>query len=650
MTFGQEDINNNHEVLCQNDVKNSQEGFGQEEDSRNIEELVICTNNVNNEIDKIKEVIKNNRVVILRGNTGCGKTTNIPLALLKDYKNIVCTQPRQLAAISVAKRVAFLDKSKLGNKIGFAVRFYQKISNRTKLRYVTDGILLKELIPLSSKGEDKLRYDLIIIDEAHERSLNIDILLGFLKNNFKKTKLLIMSATLDSKKLCDFFSCPFITLKHEKFFIKENYLQQPCQDYHKEAIETVVKILGKYNSGNILVFMPGTQEIKKAVTLAQGFLEGTGVSVFPLYSKMDYFQQQKVLDEKKRKVIFSTNVAETSITINDIKFVVDSGYVNAIRFQSEDNSVTGLEKINISRSQAKQRAGRAGRTASGHVFRLYTKNEFENWDENTTPQIMHTSVIDIVLSLLTLGVKDVYKFDWIDAPDKIRVEEAMNYLYTLKAIDEFGKITKFGLQVASLPLTSKLGVTLLYAKTLGCLKKSIVISAFLENLPLFQDISTDSKMYRKMVAAKNCFEDKKGDFYYFLDIWEKWSNNDFSKKFLHYNFLKVNTFFRIKSTVDQIMRLSLFKNYKWEQEGDCGIEQAFSYGFYYNVAISKKHTKYLALSSGISCRIHHLDSLAKKYPPLVIFCELFRLNEEYTILNCLEISKENLEKVAEELE
>ncbi|POW07741.1 hypothetical protein PSHT_09842 [Puccinia striiformis] len=448
----------------------------------------------------------NNDTIVVLGETGCGKTTQIPQYLIgPEYhqlsKNtqtnqikVVVTQPRRVAAISLATRVSEEVGCKLGTTVGYTVRFDDCSDHKTRLKYVTDGTLLQELL------SDKLlsNYDIVIIDEAHERSLRTDMLLGFLKgiqktrrnlveqnSNFPPTKkkgstttttasarplkVIIMSATIDAER----FTCLTRTLL---FIISKNsakilyvkgrqhpvtvfYSQQPQEDYVESAVKTSLQIHAKYPLGDVLIFLTGQDEIENMQAQLQMYADDLTptmpkMMICPLYAKLPPNQQQKVFQRtppNHRKFILSTNVAETSITIPGVSYVIDTGFAKIKRF----HSMAGVEELRaeaISQSSANQRTGRAGRECPGKCFRLYSQETYNSLAKITEPEIKRCSLSFAILHLLATGVQDIFSFDFMDKPKLDDLKFALVHLALLGALDSGSKINALGRQMATLPL------------------------------------------------------------------------------------------------------------------------------------------------------------------------------------------------------
>lgn len=667
---------------------------------------------VEDKIDEIRHALSENPVVLVQGNTGCGKTTKIPRLLLSDFGRIVCTQPRRLAAMSVARKVASDVGSALGDLVGYTIRFDDKTSKNTRLRFVTDGILLKELSSLqggkcgkksqkqkstvgagrdvqntrppegacgagkerengdtvnldgarsikiadgkntggsfASNTQDGAKYDLIIIDEAHERTVNMDFLMGYFKT-LKNTKLLIMSATLDSEKFIGYFNCPFIEMKHKMHKIDYFYLRSKTSNYFKSALQTVAGILNGHDSGDVLVFLTGQEEIENGYTLLSDHYSGADVKILKLYSAMSSEEQDKIFQKGTRKVILSTNIAETSITIENVKFVVDCGKVKRMR-RSSEASIDFLETVSISKAQARQRAGRAGRTAPGSVYRIYTHDEFLEMEENSMPEILRFNLSGVVLSLKALGINDVVNFDFIDRPPIDNIRYSLCFLYYLKAIDKYGEITPLGKRLVGLPLEPEMAMSLLTAKRLGCLDAVSTIAAFLNSVPIFIELKMDNQALKK---AQKKFQHPKGDFYSFLLIFDSWKRSNFSFEFLKKNYLKPKTMMQILKIKLQLMNYPTNRSFSAlkraatdihsrdpADDGENLIEKSFCSGFFMNIA-KKSESGYSTIFGALKCHIHPNDGLFKSHAKYVLFFEIVCIKKEYMRM-CLAVDSKTL--------
>eukprot|EP01147_Barroeca_monosierra_P006293 gene6293-7458_t len=437
--------------------------------------------------EQILSVVEQNRCLVLLGETGSGKTTQLPqyildAGLLND-KPIVVTQPRRVAAISVAERVSQERGNRVGDEVGYHVRFDKCCSEKTRIKYVTDGVLLRECL----ESPNLEQYGVVILDEAHIRSLETDILSGLLKRNIveKSTgpKLIIMSATLQAERLKEFFGCNQyivpgrlypIKIKHCGLITPENN-----SNYVQHCVDVALQIHKHKPPGDILIFLTGRSEIDTVCEMIFSEAEDIdyseevedkrveGVMVVPVYGSMTSRAQKRIFTPPPagiRKVVVATEIASTSLTVDGIVYVIDSGYVK----QTMYNARTGLDSLKImpiSRSEAQQRAGRAGRTQPGECYRLYDISfEEKLMPEYTVPEIQRTSLTAVILTLKCLGIHDVLHFDYLDAPEEFHILEALRQLFFFDAIDTEGNVTVMGHLMASFPLPPSLARVLLHAR------------------------------------------------------------------------------------------------------------------------------------------------------------------------------------------
>ena len=415
--------------------------------------------------DEIKRLLSDNQVVIVAGETGCGKTTQLPKICLQagfGARGIIGhTQPRRVAATSVAKRIADEVNNELGGLIGYSIRFNNKLSKNTRVKIMTDGVLLTEIEsdPLLS------RYEVIIIDEAHERSLNIDFLLGFLKrvlDKRKDLKLIITSATIDPQRFSENFNqAPVVLVEGRSYPVEVRYRPITNDDSSQSGDDLMNSIIasvdecGSESTGNILIFADGEGQIKSITKqLAKSDLDNT--EILPLYARLGIKEQQKIFaSSSKRKIIVSTNVAETSLTVPGIIYVIDIGTARISRF-SQRNKIQQLPVEKVSKASADQRKGRCGRVAPGVCIRLYSEEDYELREEYTAPEIKRTNLSSVVLRLKAMNVKQVEDFPFMEQPDDRAWKVAFNSLFELAAIDQQQQITKIGLEMARLPVDPQL--------------------------------------------------------------------------------------------------------------------------------------------------------------------------------------------------
>ncbi|KAK9451608.1 P-loop containing nucleoside triphosphate hydrolase protein [Limtongia smithiae] len=453
------------------------------------------------------EHLSKNKVTILVGETGSGKSTRM-VTCICDFKVpqlirsldakheiIAVTQPRRVAAINLAKRVAEEVGTELGQDVGYTVRFQNMSSQRTKIKFLTDGMLLRELLLQPELN----KYTTIILDEAHERTVITDLLMGFLKDLLlhqrkNNLRLIVMSATLDAEKFSRFFEgAEVLYVQGRKFAVERLYLPRPVDDVVDAMVRTVVQINMSQPTGDILAFLAGQEDIDKAAELLEELASTMPknvpqITVLPLYAALPPERQMAVFEHIpgfKRKVILATNIAETSLTISGVRYVIDGG-LHKVKVWRHDLGLDSLLTIPIAKSNAAQRMGRAGREAAGKCYRLYTEADYHLLRNQNEPEIERCDVAFPLLTLKSAGVSDVMRWSWLERPskgasmvsvfDKARrmrviltylVMSALTQLYALKALDDAGKITKFGRQMALLPLPPHLAAVLLRAHEQG---------------------------------------------------------------------------------------------------------------------------------------------------------------------------------------
>ncbi|XP_076833009.1 putative ATP-dependent RNA helicase DHX40 isoform X1 [Brachyhypopomus gauderio] len=455
------------------------------------------------------DAVKANQFLVVTGETGSGKTTQLPQYLCRaglcSSGKIGVTQPRRVAAITVAQRVSQEMCVRLGQEVGYQVRFDDCTTKETLIKYMTDGCMLREI--LADPGLTP--YSVVILDEVHERSLNTDILLGLLKKTPSRRshgrsvplKVVVMSATLETDKLSAFLGhCPVFTIPGRTFPVKELFCgligpkDKESSVYVKEVVRVALNVHTNEVSGDILVFLTGQAEIEKACDMLFEKAESIdyrydlhdrsveGLLILPLYGSMPTDQQRQIFLPPPagiRKCVVATNIAATSLTISGVRYIVDSGFVK----QLNHNSRVGLdilEVVPISKSEAQQRAGRAGRTSPGKCFRIYSKEFWEScMPEYTVPEIQRTSLTSVILTLKCLGVHDVIRFPYLDHPEERFILMALRQLYQYDAIDRKGDVTQLGRLMVELPLPPGLSRALLKSAALGCEELLLPVAAML---------------------------------------------------------------------------------------------------------------------------------------------------------------------------
>jgi pre-mRNA-splicing factor ATP-dependent RNA helicase DHX15/PRP43 len=449
--------------------------------------------------EKFIEIVSKNQCFVLVGETGSGKTTQIPqwcveFCRSQMRKGVACTQPRRVAAMSVAARVSEEMDVVLGAEVGYSIRFEDCTSSKTSLKYMTDGMLLREAMsdPLLES------YGCILLDEAHERTLATDILMGLLKEVCRQRrdlKIVIMSATLDAGKFQSYFdNAPLMSVPGRTFPVEIFYTPEPERDYLEAAIRTVIQIhMCEEVEGDILLFLTGQEEIEEACKRIKREIDNLGPEIgelkcIPLYSSLPPNLQQRIFDAAPprrpngaigRKVVVSTNIAETSLTIDGIVFVIDPGFSKQ-KVYNPRIRVESLLVSAISKASAQQRAGRAGRTRPGKCFRLYTEKAYkQEMQENTYPEILRSNLGSVVLQLKKLGIDDLVHFDFMDPPAPETLMRALELLNYLAALDDDGELTELGSMMAEFPLDPQLAKMLIASCDYECSNEMLSVTAML---------------------------------------------------------------------------------------------------------------------------------------------------------------------------
>ena len=484
--------------------------------------------------DDIAAAIRDHQVVIVAGETGSGKTTQLPKICLElgrgsDGRLIGHTQPRRIAARSVAERIASeLQRDGvgdgLGSVVGYQVRFTDQTSRASRVKLMTDGILLAEL----QRDRQLRKYDTIIIDEAHERSLNIDFLLGYLKRLLPRRpdlKLIITSATIDVDRFARHFDAPVVEVSGRTYPVEVRYRPllelpedddegEPIQRDQTEAIVEAVAELAGEGPGDVLVFLPGEREIRDTAE-ALGDLPRT--EVVPLFSRLSAAEQHRVFSshpQSVRRVVLATNVAETSLTVPGIRYVVDTGVARISRYSTR-TKVQRLPIEPISQASANQRSGRCGRVEAGIAVRLYAEEDFEARPEFTDPEILRTNLASVILQMASLGLGDIGRFPFVEPPDRRNVTAGTQLLEELNALRD-DRLTRTGKRLARLPIDPRLGRMILEAERLGCVREVLVIAAAL-SLQDPRERPVEQRPQADQLHAR--FKDESSDFLSWLNLW-----------------------------------------------------------------------------------------------------------------------------------
>ena len=595
--------------------------------------------------EQLLAAVADYQVLIIVGETGSGKTTQIPQYLheagyTKDGMKVGCTQPRRVAAMSVAARVAEEMGVKVGNEVGYAIRFEDATSDKTILKYMTDGMLLREFLTEPDLGA----YSALMIDEAHERTLHTDILFGLVKDiaRFRpELKLLISSATMDAQKFAKYFDdAPIFNIPGRRYPVDIHYTPQPEANYLAAAVTTIFQIHITQGKGDILVFLTGQEEIEAAEQNLQETARKLGSKVpemviCPIYANLPSELQSKIFEPTPagaRKVVLATNIAETSLTIDGIVYVIDPGFVK----ENVYNARTGMESLVVtpcSRASANQRSGRAGRVGPGKCFRLYTKFAFYNeLDENTTPEIQRTNLNSIVLLLKSLGINDLIEFDFMDPPPAETLIRALEQLYALGALNDRGELTKIGRQMAEFPTDPMLAKSILAADKHGCVEEVLSIIAMLGEASALFYRPKDKKIHADSARARFTIKEG-GDHFSLLNIWNQWVDSDFSYVWARENFLQQRSLTRARDVRDQLAKLCDRVEVSISTVGAndlIPIQKSLTAGFFPNAArLQRGGDSYRTVKNGMTVYLHPSSTLFEVNPKWVLFYELVLTSREY---------------------
>jgi len=593
--------------------------------------------------NQLLRAVQDNQMLVVIGETGSGKTTQMTQyfaeAGLTSLGVIGCTQPRRVAAISVAKRVADEYGCRVGQEVGYSIRFEDCTSRDTKIKYMTDGILIREML----QDADLKRYSMIMLDEAHERTINTDILFALLKGCAKRRpdfKLIVTSATLDAMKFSNYFNgAKIFTIPGRTFPVQVNYAQEPSDDsYVDQALTCIMEIHLREPEGDILLFLTGQEEIDTSAQILHERMlaieshNPPPLIILPVYSSLPSEMQTKIFEpaaKGTRKCVIATNIAEASLTIDGIKYVVDPGMAKVKSY----NAKTGMDALvvnPISQASAKQRAGRAGRTGPGKCFRLYTEQAFRNeMMPMNIPEIQRTNLSNVVLSLKAMGINDLMGFDFMDKPPVPTLINSLETLWTLGALDDEGLLTRLGRKMADFPMDPSQSKTLLVAVDLGCADEVVTIMAMLSVQTIFHR-PRDKQTQADQKKAQ--FHQPEGDHITLLEVYKSWQNNRFSNPWCFENFVQARNLAKAREVRKQL--IGTLDKYSLEIKS-CGndynrIRKTICAG-YFDHACKRdpKDEGYKTLTDAQTVHIHPSSSLYQKDPEYVVYHELTFTTKEY---------------------
>ena len=607
--------------------------------------------------EELLNVIRENNICIVVGETGSGKTTQLCQYLMEEgyceYGLVGCTQPRRVAAMSVAKRVCeevssgvkekgkrpLDEREDLGGTVGYTIRFEDCTSEHTLIKYMTDGVLLRE----SLNDPDLNKYSALVMDEAHERSLNTDVLFGVLRQVAARRsdlKLIVTSATLSADVFSDYFGgVPIFRIPGRTFKVETYYSKTVQEDYVMAAVKQTMQIHFNSPPGDILIFMTGQEDIEGTCQVLAEKMEKLGqdsspLLVLPMYSQLPADLQAKIFEaapEGIRKCIVSTNVAETSLTVDGIRYVIDSGFCK-LKVYNPKIGMDALLVTPISQANANQRSGRAGRTGPGFCFRLYTDRQYR--DElmaSAVPEIQRTNLSNVVLLLKSLGIQNLLDFAFMDPPPQDNIMNSMYQLWILGALDNTGELTETGRRMVDFPLDPPLSKMLLQAHTVGeCSTEVLIIVSMLSVPSVFfrpKDREEESD------AAREKFFVPESDHLTLLNVYLRAKQYRFDGEWCNKHFIHAKGLRKAREVHAQL--LDLMKQQKLEPKSAGGawdvIRKAICAAYFYNSSKIKGIGEYINMLTGIPSALHPSSALfgLGYTPDYVCYHELISTTKEY---------------------
>ena len=610
--------------------------------------------------DELLEAIAEHQVLVVVAETGSGKTTQLPQYLheagyTKNGLKVGCTQPRRVAAMSVAARVAEEVGARLGQEVGYSIRFEDMTSDKTVLKYMTDGMLLREFLT----DPELSTYSALIIDEAHERTLSTDILFGLIKDiaRFRpELRILISSATLNAQKFAAFFdNAPIFDVPGRRFPVDMFYTQQPEANYIHAAVTTILQIHTTQPPGDILLFLTGQDEIEATEENLKETMYTLGdkvpeLIIAPIYANLPSEMQSKIFEPTPpgtRKVVLATNIAETSITIDGVVYVIDPGFVK----QNNYNPKTGMSSLvvePISRASAQQRAGRAGRVGAGKAFRLYTKWAFKNeLLEDTIPEIQRTNLGMVVLMLKSLGINDVLNFDFLDKPPAETIIRSFELLYALGALNHKGELTRLGRRMAEFPVDPMLSKAIINSENFKCTHEILTIISMLQESGSLLYRPKDKRVHADQ--AHKTFIKPGGDHFTLLNIFNQWAEANYSQQWCYENFVQFKSLTRVRDIRDQLAALCERVEVVIESNPNdvVPVQKALTAGYFYNTARIDRGGGYRTTKNNHTVYVHPSSGLVgvQPAPRFILYYELVLTSKEY-MRQCMPIDGAWLSELA----
>jgi RNA helicase HrpA len=603
--------------------------------------------------EEIVDAVRRNQVTIVVGETGSGKTTQIPAILYKAglhrEKLIGITEPRRIAATSTAEFVATQLGTTVGDLVGYKIRFTDEIGSATKLKFMTDGILLREM----QNDPDLKQYSVIIVDEAHERSCNIDFILGLLKDLLTRRedlRIVVASATIDQNKFSAYFGgAPVVNVSGRMYPVKVVWSEDPYseEDRIEKIVTRVVDIHKGQPQGDILVFMTGQEDINQVSTAIEN-ADLKNIMVLPVYGALPPDEQQKIFRPYpgKRKVVVATNIAETSITIDGVVYVLDSGLVKQSNFHPE-TGIQSLDVVEHSQAGCQQRTGRAGRTQPGTCYRMYSEASFKKRRQFTEPEIKRMSLASVVLAMESIGIENIREFDFIEQPDHEAFEEAYETLIALGAIlrNQPG-LTPIGESMARLPLEPRIARMVVAAEQHGCVKDVATIAAFLSISKIFFR-PKDPLERMEADSAHERFKRSRSDALTFLEVWKQYSAASSPFAWCKENYINGKSMREVVNTRNQLLEvLGRLKITLSETENPKVVERAVVTGLADNLFEHYSRFSYRPLCNVKLplATIHPGSSMFRFTPRFIVATEIVRTTGIFA-RNCTPVEIEWLPEI-----
>jgi len=606
--------------------------------------------------DVIIDALRRHQVIVVESPTGSGKTTQIPKLLFDagfaEGGRIAVTQPRRIAAVSVSHFIARQYGEEIPGRVGYKMRFVDETSPETRIVIMTDGILLQEL-----KGDPYLsEYDIIMVDEAHERSLNIDFILGLLKGVLRERtdlKIVISSATINAAIFSEYFDgCPIVSIDARMYPVKVMYEPPEYLHDYTAVLEKIVKIVceveKKGEEGDVLVFLSGEGQIKSCITELQNELNRKEVILLPLYGRLSQEEQERVFDDfpGKRKVIVATNIAETSVTIDGIRYVIDPGFAK-MNFYNTRNFTSSLVEVPISRASCNQRKGRAGRTAPGICYRLYTREDYDDRDLFTKEEIYRRDLSEVLLRMAELGIHDFERFDFISHPGRENIRGAVEVLRMFDALDEERRLTSVGELMVKFPINPRLSRMIVEAITEypDVIEEVLIAASFLNDRAPFLLPHGLELEARK---AHHSFRHKLGDFVSYLRIYRSFEKADDRELFCgryYLDYKGMSEIFNVKRQLSEIV-------------SDMGIPItgggelssylcAVSKGLLHFVCKRTGKSNYASLAA-YGIKIHPGSVMFRQRPEYIVAGEIMRTSQMYA-MSVSPLTPELIGRISDEL-